>query len=94
MGTKNNPGKYDCYEKAEPDEPLFVLIGRDQTASDFVDLWAHIHNAAPISAFETFIKIYQNIQWNTNNKEKVFEAFRCANDMRNYFVNLPLEVKS
>ena len=25
MGTKNNPGKYDCYEKAGPDEPIFTL---------------------------------------------------------------------
>lgn len=29
MGTKNNPGKYDCYAKLEPDEPHFVLRGKD-----------------------------------------------------------------
>lgn len=32
MGTKNNPGKYDCYAKAEPDEPLFTLRGKDVSA--------------------------------------------------------------
>lgn len=40
MGTKNNPGDYDCYDKAEPDEPMFVLLARDPLAPDLVDLWA------------------------------------------------------
>lgn len=40
MGTKNNPGKYDCYAKAEPDEPVFVLLGRDRAAPALVWLWA------------------------------------------------------
>lgn len=40
MGTKNNPGKYDCYTKAEPDEPMFVLLGRDRYAPILVELWA------------------------------------------------------
>lgn len=36
MGTKNNPGSYD----AEPDEPMFVLLGRDRHAPVLVRLWA------------------------------------------------------
>jgi hypothetical protein len=40
MGTKNNPGKWDCYENAEPDEPMFILLGRDAMAPDLVDEWA------------------------------------------------------
>lgn len=39
MGTKNNPGKFDCYEKAERDEPMFVLLGRDPAASMAVLFW-------------------------------------------------------
>lgn len=39
MATKNNPGKFDCYEKAEPDEPVFVLLGRDPAAAFCVTLW-------------------------------------------------------
>lgn len=31
MGTKNNPGEFDCYANAAPDEPMFILLGRDQT---------------------------------------------------------------
>lgn len=40
MGTKANPGKYDCYQHAEPDEPMFVLLGRDPHAPTLVWLWS------------------------------------------------------
>jgi hypothetical protein len=40
MGTKNNPGVFDCYAAAEPDEPMFVLLGRDRHAAALVNLWA------------------------------------------------------
>lgn len=40
MGTKNNPGAFDCYQAAHPDEPLFVLLGRDKHAPTLVWLWA------------------------------------------------------
>ncbi len=39
MGTKNKPGEFDCYKNAEPDEPMFVLLGRDPTASMVVAFW-------------------------------------------------------
>lgn len=40
MGTKANPGPYDCYAAAEPDEPMFILLGRDRHAAALVNLWA------------------------------------------------------
>lgn len=40
MGTKNNPGKFDCYANAGPDEPMFVLLGRDKHAPTLIWLWA------------------------------------------------------
>jgi hypothetical protein len=40
MGTKNKPGAFDCYANAEPDEPMFVLLGRDKHAPALVWLWA------------------------------------------------------
>lgn len=40
MGTKNNPGKFDCYANAKPDEPMFILLGRDKHAPDLVRRWA------------------------------------------------------
>lgn len=42
MGTKNNPGKYDCYHNAHPDEPMFVLLARDPMAPVLVRLWADL----------------------------------------------------
>lgn len=38
MGTKNNPGTFDCYANAAPDEPMFVLLGRDKHAPLLVRL--------------------------------------------------------
>lgn len=40
MGTKNNPGNFDCYANAEPDEPMFILLGRDKDAPALVRAWA------------------------------------------------------
>jgi hypothetical protein len=40
MGTKNNPGTFDCYANAEPDEPMFVLLARDPAAPYLVRRWA------------------------------------------------------
>lgn len=42
MGTKNNPGAFDCYANAEPDEPMFVLLARDPLAPILVELWASL----------------------------------------------------
>lgn len=39
MGTKNNPGEFDCYENAEPDEPMFVLLARDSQAPNLIRQW-------------------------------------------------------
>ena len=36
----NNPGEHDCYEEAEPDEPMFVLLARDREAPKIVRHWA------------------------------------------------------
>lgn len=40
MGTKNAPGIYDCHAKAEPDEPMFILLARDAGAPALVEAWA------------------------------------------------------
>lgn len=41
MGTKNNPGKFDCYQNALPDEPMFVLLARDPEFCNLVSQWAN-----------------------------------------------------
>lgn len=40
VGTKFNPGPYDCYSKLYADEPYFLLRGKDETASELVRQWA------------------------------------------------------
>jgi hypothetical protein len=40
MSTKNNPGEFDCYARALPDEPLFVLLARDPQFYDLVTRWS------------------------------------------------------
>lgn len=40
MSTKNSPGAYDCYANAEPDEEMFVLLSRDESAPEVVEFWA------------------------------------------------------
>jgi len=40
METKATPGPHSCYAAAEPDEPLFILLGRDKHAPTLVWLWA------------------------------------------------------
>lgn len=42
MGTKQDPGKFDCYKNAEPDEPMFILLARDPLAPILVEAWAKL----------------------------------------------------
>jgi len=45
MGTRTEPGEYDCYSRALPDEPLFILLGRDQCAPQAVAQWCTAREA-------------------------------------------------
>jgi hypothetical protein len=40
MSTLDKPGRFDCYATLKPDEPYFVLTGRDRHAGLLVRLWA------------------------------------------------------
>lgn len=48
MGSKLNPGTYDCYANALPDEPMFVLLARDPSAPDLLRMWALSREVAVI----------------------------------------------
>lgn len=55
MGTKLKPGRFDCYQNAAPDEPMFVLLARDPLAPILVSLWADLREHAagnPSKVFE------------------------------------------
>lgn len=70
MGTKNNPGEFDCYKNAHPDEPMFVLLARDPNAPQLVRQWA-THRAVEI--------LYGRRP--ENDKQMCKEALDCADAM-------------
>lgn len=39
--TKTHPGSFRCWEAAFPDEPVFVILGRDPAAPATLEFWAH-----------------------------------------------------
>jgi hypothetical protein len=56
MGTKNQPGEFDCYANAEPDEPMFILLGRDALAGPLVLLWAAAREALHMNTEEKIVE--------------------------------------
>lgn len=76
MGTKKDPGRHDCYDRAYPDEPLFVLRAKDYSAPDLVRHWAHIRmeKAADIV----------NESERSHEVDKIVEALRCARQMERW----------
>jgi hypothetical protein len=42
MSTKTNPGKFDCYANAGPNEQLFTLREHDPLAPFLISIWASI----------------------------------------------------
>lgn len=69
MATKANPGQFDCYEKAEPDEPMFVLLARDKHAPALVWLWAvlrELDQEKPEKVEEARLCAVNMIEWQHN----------------------------
>jgi hypothetical protein len=75
MGSKNNPGAFDCYAAAEPDEPMFVLLGRDPLASDLVEIWARRRAGSRGAYLEAHAG---------GGDPKVREALECARAMERW----------
>jgi len=84
MGTKNNPGKHDCWSKLQPDEPYFVLMGRDKMAGQLVEMWAIGAELKLSSEIERALKAGATLEqlgedrWFQAEHEKIAEAKRCA----------------
>lgn len=74
MGTKLNPGEFDCYANAKPDEPMFVLLARDDNAPSIVRTWAGCYEKDKLAASDdgTLTK---------NQALKIIEALECAKKM-------------
>ena len=68
MGTKNNPSKFDCYANAKPDEPMFILLGRDPAAAMAIVVWVKIR-----------LEMGATVE-----DEHIAEARECARTMEDY----------
>ena len=69
MGTKLEPGKFDCYANALPDEPMFILLARDPDFFRLVRKWA-----------KRRMKAIQCGDRPASDRHKVVEADQCALD--------------
>ena len=81
MGTKNNPGNYDCYSKADPDEPLFTLRAKDMLAPMLIELWAAIREL-------NWTEKFGDLPIPTDYQKKLTEARNIAQDMRDWYEEL------
>lgn len=75
MGTKNWRSSRSCRacSNAEPDEPMFILLGRDPSAAQLVEDWARFRQAD----IERGAKPASDIAM-------VVEARECAKAMREF----------
>ena len=88
MGTKNNPGEFDCYANADPDEPMFILLGRDRHAPALVEMWAAMRESEgelPAKVAEARACAQSMKHWQVDLEQEKFvqkeiaDGSRCAN---------------
>lgn len=88
MGTKDKPGVFDCYDAADGDEPMFVLLARDPDAPNTVEEWAR-------RRFERLAREHSSVQYPEHESaaerdrllkvlRKIAEALTCAAEMREW----------
>ena len=78
MGTKNDPGDFDCYANAEPDEPMFVLLARDPLAPELVRRWADEYEDRKAETVERLSPQWEPV------RAKAAEARACADAMKRW----------
>jgi hypothetical protein len=85
MGTKKEPGKYDCHAKAELDEPLFTLLARDEHAPAVVRFWVAVKSGLFPADFGAMVA--PDIR--ADLPEKLREALSCADAMQEWLKKNP-----
>lgn len=89
MATKANPGQFDCYANAAPDEPLFVLRAKDPVAPALVRAWAYLRAGNPLGAFVAMENAHAAFEKSGREllpleSDKSIEAQHCANAMEEW----------
>jgi hypothetical protein len=78
VGSKKNPGEFDCYFNAKSDEPMFVLLARDITAPLMVRHWANYRESQILMGTKP-----------RSDSRMIIEARKCADDMEEWKKNNP-----
>jgi hypothetical protein len=85
MPTKLHAGTYDCYARALPREPLFVLLARDTLAPLLVSLWAAARCGETEVAGELLAELlHAGAAKGPADAEKIREALQRARAMHAY----------
>lgn len=79
MGTKLKPGAFDCYANAAPDEPMFVLLARDESAPAVVRDWVRARELRKGHPWPTVVDPAL-----PQFDEKAREALACADAMEKW----------
>ena len=81
MGTKTRPSRFDCHDRAAPDEPLFTLLARDPLAPFLVSIWSSLRNGdheAASAKFTALLDIGGRPYLTAPDVDKAGEALDCA----------------
>lgn len=96
MGSRLNPGRFDCQDKAADDEPTFTLLARDKHAASLVWMWAAlraIDGEDPDVVAEARQCVIDMMNWGIQNDRQsvglgqailagVMELMACVNQMQ------------
>jgi hypothetical protein len=87
MSTKDDPSQFDAYAKAEADEPVFTLLGRDPMAPSLIEAWAYLRSgqigAAEI-AFRQAMDAATHVQPQMPGEAQIRSAFEVAEECRTW----------
>jgi hypothetical protein len=84
VGSKNAPGRFDCYWAAAPDEEMFTLLARDDLAPGLTNIWALLRLGAYTQArteFEALLHTANRRIPKASDGPKAEEAGICAAKM-------------
>ena len=80
MGTKNNPGLFDCYKEAGSDEPIFILRANDELAPNIIRFWAEEYRISKL-------KKSKDNKLTPKQESRYQEARLCARSMEVWKIN-------
>ncbi len=85
MGSKNNPGEFDCYAAADPDEPLFTVLARCRLSPPLVRLYAAVRGRDLVGAHVAFNDLLAaSMTKGPADTAKLAEARGCAAEMESW----------